>query len=69
MLQLKEKEIDKFLAHDKDKYMEEIKQVCNSEKDFEDEVGRILHNVFSAGFDCGVKTSTNLLKKAYDLLE
>jgi len=69
MLQLKEKEIDKFLTHDRDKYMAEIKEICNSEKDFKEGIERVLYKVFSAGFNCGVKTSVNLLKKFYELQE
>jgi len=70
MIQLKEKEVKKFLEQDKEKYIKElinIYQKTDNNIQFietSEEIKKLLHDIFSAGFNSGVKTAAILLKGA-----
>lgn len=64
MIQLKEKEISKFLEHDLEKYLKEVHNINN-----DTDIRKLLHDVFSSGFNSGVKTASLLLKSACKSLE
>jgi hypothetical protein len=64
MLQLKEKEIDKFIAHSEQKYLDDIENICKVENlnQKKDELKKLISMIFLAGFDSGVKTASKILK-------
>ena len=68
MIQLKEKEVNKFLEHDKEKYLNQIESMCASmsyDNLKNSEIFKnLIHDIFSAGFNSGVKTAAILLKGA-----
>lgn len=69
MITLKESEIKKFKEHEIEKYLKEVETICNEDPGNEntintDKFGKLIDDIFSAGFDSGIKTASTLLKAA-----
>jgi len=65
MTSLKESEIKKFKEHELEKYLKEVGEICGGNDNISNEkFEKLINNIFSAGFDSGIKTASTLLKAA-----
>lgn len=69
MIALKNAEIKKFLDHEQMKYRERLEKICSdniADEQGEELIKQLFTDIYSAGFDNGVKMAATIVKHAYD---